>query len=159
MLPIAFANPLMLMALAALPALWILLRLIPPRPRRIDFPPLRLILDLIPTEETPARTPWWLTLLRLSIAAFVILMLSGPVWNPSGTATAGTGPMLLLVDNGWASARDWALRIRVAEDRIDAAERSGRSVAVVASAGAAGDISLASPAQARQKLRALRPEP
>ena len=58
MLPLAFTSPLMLMALVALPVLWILLRLIPPRPRRIDFPPLRLILDLVPTEETPQRTPW-----------------------------------------------------------------------------------------------------
>ncbi len=63
-LPLGFAQPLVLLGLLALPALWWLLRLIPPRPRQIAFPPTRLLFDIAPREETPARTPWWLTLLR-----------------------------------------------------------------------------------------------
>ena len=65
-LPLAFAQPLVLLGLLSLPVLWWLLRLIPPRPRRINFPPARLLFDIAPKEETPARTPWWLTLLRLA---------------------------------------------------------------------------------------------
>jgi hypothetical protein len=159
MLPIAFANPMMLLALAALPALWILLRLIPPRPRRIDFPPLKLILDLTPTEETPARTPWWLTALRLAIAALVILMLAGPVWKPTGAVAPGSGPLLLVIDNGWAAARDWSLRARVMEDRVAAAQSAGRPVAILATAEPPGDVSLGTGAAARERLRALKPEP
>src|SRR5262249_2579119 len=68
-LPLAFAQPLVLLGLLALPALWWLLRLIPPRPRQIAFPPTRLLFDIAPREETPARTPWWLTALRLALAA------------------------------------------------------------------------------------------
>ena len=60
-LPLGFAEPLVLIGLLTLPVLWWLLRLIPPRPRRIDFPPTRLLLEIAPREETPARTPWWLT--------------------------------------------------------------------------------------------------
>ena len=56
-LPLGFAEPLVLVGLLTLPVLWWLLRLIPPRPRRIDFPPTRLLLDIAPREETPARTP------------------------------------------------------------------------------------------------------
>jgi len=37
-LPIGFAQPLVLIGLLTLPVLWWLLRLIPPRPRRLDFP-------------------------------------------------------------------------------------------------------------------------
>ena len=59
-LPLAFAAPLVLGALVLLPVLWRLLRVTPPRPRQIAFPPLRLILDLAPREQTPARTPLWL---------------------------------------------------------------------------------------------------
>ena len=65
-LPLGFAQPLVLLGLLSLPVLWWLLRLMPPRPRRIDFPPTRLLFDIAPKEETPARTPWWLTLLRLT---------------------------------------------------------------------------------------------
>src|SRR5215470_7740178 len=64
-IPLAFAEPLILLGLLSLPILWWLLRMVPPRPRRIDFPPTRMLFDIIPKEETPARTPWWLTLLLL----------------------------------------------------------------------------------------------
>ena len=37
-LPLGFAQPLVLLGLLSLPVLWWLLRLIPPRPRRIAFP-------------------------------------------------------------------------------------------------------------------------
>ena len=37
--------------------MWLLLRVTPPQPRRIDFPPLKLVADLLPQRETPARTP------------------------------------------------------------------------------------------------------
>src|SRR5258708_15660227 len=57
-LPLGFAQPLILLGLLSLPVLWWLLRLIPPRPLRIEFPPTRLLLTIKPKEDTPARTPW-----------------------------------------------------------------------------------------------------
>ncbi len=80
-LPLGFAQPLVLLGLLSLPVLWWLLRLVPPRPRRIDFPPTRLLFEIVPKEETPARTPWWLTLLRLAMATLVIVAAAGPLWN------------------------------------------------------------------------------
>ena len=68
-LPLAFTEPLLLIGLVSLPVLWWLLRVMPPRPRRIEFPPTRLLFDIAPREETPSRTPWWLTALRLLAAA------------------------------------------------------------------------------------------
>ena len=81
-LPLSFAEPLLLLGLLSLPVLWWLLRVMPPRPRRIEFPPTRLLFDIAPKEETPSRTPWWLTALRLLAAALVILAAAGPIWNP-----------------------------------------------------------------------------
>ena len=77
-LSLGFAEPLVLIGLLTLPVLWWLLRLVPPRPRRIEFPPTRLLLDVVPREETPARTPWWLTLMRLALAALLIFAAAGP---------------------------------------------------------------------------------
>src|SRR5262249_32406891 len=45
-LPLGFAQPLVLLGLLSLPVLWWLLRLIPPQPRRIAFPPTRLLFDI-----------------------------------------------------------------------------------------------------------------
>src|ERR1700744_1380809 len=93
LLPIGFAEPLVLVGLLTLPVLWWLLRLIPPRPRRIDFPPTRLLLDIAPKEETPARTPWWLTVLRLLLAALIIVAAAGPLWHPPLATTSTRAPL------------------------------------------------------------------
>jgi hypothetical protein len=43
---LGFLSPWMLIALGILPLLWLLLRLTPPRPMRLDFPPTRLLIGL-----------------------------------------------------------------------------------------------------------------
>ncbi|HEV2559964.1 MAG TPA: DUF4159 domain-containing protein [Microvirga sp.] len=157
-LPLTFAAPLVLTALAALPAIWLLLKITPPQPTRVDFPPLRILADLLPERETPARTPWWLLVLRLLLAAFLILAAAGPVWNPSATDERG-GPMLLLVDNGFTAAHDWRERLNIALERVEAAGRDGRSVAVVGLADRAGDIQPGTPGAALERVRTYNPQP
>ena len=100
-LPLGFAQPLVLLALLSLPVLWWLLRLIPPQPRRIDFPPTRLLFDISPKEETPRRTPWWLTLLRLTLATLVIIAAAGPLWNPPVATSSAKASLALLIDDGF----------------------------------------------------------
>ncbi len=53
---LGFANPILLVALAALPAIWWLLRVTPPRPAREIFPPLAILARLAKREETPATS-------------------------------------------------------------------------------------------------------
>src|SRR6478609_9404338 len=113
-LPIAFSAPLALTALALLPALWLILRVTPPRPRRIDFPPLKIMADLIAKREMPAHTPWWLLALRMAIAALAIMAVAGPVWNPPVATAPTRGPVLLLIDNGFGAATDWPERVALA---------------------------------------------
>lgn len=158
-LPIAFSAPLALAALALLPALWLILRVTPPRPRRIDFPPLKIMADLVAKRELPAHTPWWLLALRMAIAALVILAVAGPIWNPPREAAALRGPLLLLVDNGFGAAADWPERLAIAESRVAAAGREGRPVAIVGLAETPGDIALSEPRAALDRLRALPLQP
>nr|WP_246733171.1 DUF4159 domain-containing protein [Methylobacterium sp. BTF04] len=159
-MPLTFAAPLALAALVALPALWFLLRVTPPRPQRIEFPPLRIMADLLAKRETPARTPPWLLILRILAAACLVLAVSGPVWNPSGiVAASGRTPLLVLIDNGFSAAHDWRDRLRVATDAIEAAARDGRPVAVVALAEPAAAFEAKVPAAALDRLRAIAPRP
>src|SRR6202035_4622090 len=102
---LAFASPWLLAALAALPVIWWLLRVTPPAPLRVRFPAIRLLLGLTPREETPARTPLWLIVLRTVLAALIIVGLAHPLINPR-TPLAGSGPLILVIDDGWAAARD-----------------------------------------------------
>jgi hypothetical protein len=158
-LPLAFAEPLVLFALLGLPVLWWLLRLVPPRPRRIDFPPTRLLFDIAPKEETPARTPWWLTLLRLLLAALIILAAAGPLWNPPIATSAERLPLALLIDDSWSAAATWPVRIGTAEDLIARAEQDNRAVALIPLSETKRDVSLETPASARVRLRELAPKP
>ena len=158
-LPLGFAQPLVLLGLLALPALWWLLRLIPPRPRQIAFPPTRLLFDIAPREETPARTPWWLTLLRLALAALMIFAVAGPLWNPPLATATKAAPIALLIDDAWGAAATWDVRLRTADELIVRAEADGRGVAIVPLSEPGRDISLETPGAARVRLRQIRPKP
>ena len=57
-LPLAFGAPLVLFALLALPIIWYLLRLTPPKPQQEIFPPTRILATLLKREETPAQSPY-----------------------------------------------------------------------------------------------------
>lgn len=156
-LPLTLSAPLVLAGLVALPAIWLLLRVTPPQPRRIDFPPLKIFADLLPQQESPARTPWWLLLLRLVAAALLIMAATGPVWNPG--AASGTGPLLVILDNGFPAAHDWRERLGFARERVEAAVRDGRPVAVLATADRPAAIEPTAPAAALERIRAVKPQP
>jgi hypothetical protein len=158
-LPLGFAQPLVLLGLLSLPVLWWLLRLIPPSPRRVDFPPARLLFDIVPKEETPARTPWWLTLLRLTLATLLIIAAAGPLWNPPLATTQASAPLALLIDDGWGAAATWDTRVRTGEDLISRAETDGRGVAIIPLSDIGRDISLETPGAARVRLRQIKPKP
>ncbi len=158
-----FATPWVLLALVVLPALWWLLRVTPPSPRRETFPAVRLLMGLSPTAETPSRTPWWLLLLRLTAAGLVIVGLARPVLDTGGSLP-GSGPLLLVVDDGWASAVDWPRLLTAAGAVLDRAEHDGRTIGLLATAPTeAAAPPAASPAlpvpEARTRLAALRPKP
>ncbi len=134
---LAFVSPWLLVALAALPIIWWLLRVTPPAPRRIAFPAIRLLLGLVPREETPARTPLWLILLRMLLAALVILAVAHPLLNPQAHL-ASTGPIVLVVDDGWAAAHDWPARQAALAELLAEAEREDRQVVLVTTAPSGG---------------------
>ncbi len=161
--PIGFAAPGMLLALLLLPALWWLLRITPPMPRLVRFPPVRFLFGLQSKEETPAAAPLWLILLRLGMAAILILGLAHPLLNP-GARLAGEGPLLLVIDDGWAAAGNWPLRQTAMQDVLDRAAREDRPVIVLTTApGEAGRKPALSevlrPEEARGLASALEPKP
>src|SRR5207248_134338 len=160
---LAFVSPWLLVALAALPIIWWLLRVTPPAPRRIAFPAIRLLLGLVPHQETPARTPLWLILLRMTLAALAIVAVAHPLFNPQ-SRLASTGPVLLVLDDGWTAARDWPARQTAALDLLAEAEREDRQVVLVTTAPAAMDQPPAAlgpmrAADARAAVETLQPKP
>jgi hypothetical protein len=160
---IGFVTPAVLLTLLLLPAVWWLLRITPPAPRIIRFPAIRLLRELVTREETPARTPLWLILLRMLLAALLIVALAGPILRPS-SAPPGRGPEIIVVDTGWPAADNWSAIKSAMLAEIDRAERAGMPVVIVPTARtAAGNpvdaIGPMAGPQAKRTAETLEPMP
>ncbi|MGR3805935.1 DUF4159 domain-containing protein [Marinibacterium profundimaris] len=127
---IGFSAPWLLLALLALPVLWIILRAVPPAPIRRRFPGVALLLGLSDEDTVTDRTPWWLLLLRVLAVAAVIVGLAGPVLNPQRDA-GGRGPLLILLDGTWAGATRWSEKQDLVAAQLAEAGRANRPVAVL----------------------------
>jgi hypothetical protein len=160
--PLAFLNPWLLAALLTLPVIYWLLRAVPPRPTQIEFPPTRILVGLESDEKTAEKTPWWLTLIRLLVATFVILALAEPVLNPSRDAPLkGEGPVVIFADNGWAAASRWPERASVIERIIDTSQDNRRPVIIIGTAATSKlpSAKIEPPDDARSTAAALLPQP
>ena len=127
---LGFTAPWLLLALLALPVLWLILRAIPPAPLRRRFPGVALLLGLSDDDTVTDRTPWWLLALRMLAVAGLIVGLAGPVLNPDPSRQAGRGPVLFLLDGTWAGAPEWPQRVEFLDQALAQAARDGRPVAV-----------------------------
>ncbi len=161
--PITFAMPWALAALVGLPALWWLLRMTPPAPRRIRFPPFAFLAGLASSEETTARTPWWLLVLRLALVLALILGCAQPLINAE-SGFAGQGPVVLIVDDGWAAAKDWPRKRATMLTLGERAVRENRPLIAVTTAPESAErpqpaARLLPPAEALATLEGLRPKP
>lgn len=160
---LSFVAPAALLGFLSLPILWWLLRVIPPAPRRIRFPAVRLIMQLVNPEESSAKTPLWLAILRIVALSLIILAAAHPLMN-AGTEMDSGGPLVLVIDDDWAAARNWDDRQTVLANLIDQAERENRAVAVVttapdANAGRRNADSLLTAEAAREIVLSLKPKP
>ncbi len=122
--PFLFGAPLALFGLIALPVIWFILRATPPSPKEAELPSLRLLDDVDPREETPARTPWWVLLLRFAAATAAIIGLALPVYAPGAQpGEATSGPVMIVIDNGWESAERWSELRNAAASTMDGEAR------------------------------------
>jgi hypothetical protein len=93
----------------------------------------------------------------------VIIALAHPLLNPQAQLS-GSGPLVLVVDDGWAAARGWEQRRRTLESLLDRAERANRPTMLLATApGMSGEAPrpsrLARASETRTLVAALQPKP
>lgn len=136
---LTFLSPGLLAALAALPLLWWLLRVMPPRAKTVHFPALFLLKDITAKLKTTAHTPWWLLLLRCLAAGLFILAFAEPVLHPAEELPGGRGSVVMVVDNGWAAAAHWPARLAKMKETLRRVQRSGRPIVLLPTAPDASD--------------------
>lgn len=134
--PLGFLTPWLLAGLAALPVIWLILRAMPPAPKLVRFAGTRLLAGLRDPHPVARHTPWWLLLLRVLAIAALILGFAGPVWKPAPDQ-AGQGPLLIVMEAGWAAAPDWPQRQARAIRALERAAAAGQPAAVLVADGRA----------------------
>ncbi|WP_270374527.1 DUF4159 domain-containing protein [Marinicauda sp. Alg238-R41] len=160
--PLAFAAPLALLGLLALPLLFMVLRATPPSPSNVVFAPIRLLRQIARTPETPQTTPLWLIVLRLVLAALLVIALARPVWRPDTEAGADL-PVLVVLDSGWTSASNWRAMTGEARSALERASASGRDAALILTAQAnrseeASELRFAPARESLARLAAVEPQ-
>ena len=100
----SIAAPWALVGLVSLPLIWWLLRLRPPVPTRLVFPPLELLRRLVGRKESPARIPLWLLALRLLMAIAFVAAAAHPLIDAE-TRLFGDGPLYLIIDDDWGEIK------------------------------------------------------
>lgn len=160
---VTYINPWVLSGALVLPLLLLLMKMRPPAPTSVPYAPVKLLKNVRRNEESPEQVPWWLRQLRLTTAAFAIVALAHPLINPE-EPLKGEGPLLLVVDNGWASAGNWQARVAAMNTLIDKAERESRSVVILTTAKNSTDNPVLasgqlSPGEARGLANTLEPQP
>ena len=157
---LVFGSPWLLVALAALPVLWWLLRFTPPMPKTERFPAIALLMKLAPAREDPQRMPRWLLALRILLASLIIFALADPVLRAPGAATSNA-PLLIVLDDGDAAAGDWETRRAAVLALAEEAERADAPVAILTTAPRLSlpGIERMNGKDARARLAALAPVP
>ena len=156
--------PWMLLGIPAVAALWWLMKSTPMKPVRQIFPGISLLYNLKTEEQTPTRMPWWQYIPITLAAASVIGALAKPEWNQQQTPLSGSGPVMLVVDNGWAAARHWKARTEQLDHLIARAERAGRTIMIIPTAAPqdGSPIAVQGPvgaAEARQLVARMKAHP
>lgn len=154
---LGFTTPWLLLGLLALPLIWVLLRAVPPAPKRQFFPAVTLLLGLRDRDNQSDRTPWWLLLLRMLALAAIIIGFAGPVLNPNQQTRRST-PLLLMLDASWAGAENWQATQEQIETHLTLAAQNNRPVAVLRLSDPK-EIQFQAASSWLQKLPDLKPRP
>lgn len=158
-LPFVFTSPYILFGLLALPAIWWLLRHHPAAPQGGGFSA---------AENSGHRAEARGNALEKPVVADIAahrarrrrdFRAGRSGGEPRNNSIAGTGPLVLVVDNSWASATDWQRRVETAQALIGDAERADRPVSISFTADAEHDAVPATTAVALDKLAAAKPKP
>ncbi len=155
---LTFLSPWFLAALPAVPALWWLMRRTPRPPEKVDFPAVRFLFNLESKNLQPMRMPLWQQMLRYTAFACVMMGLAQPRHNPE-PPLEGKGPLKMVIDNGWPSARLWEQSRQKQESILARLEEEGRPVVIIPSAAPGQASSTLDATEARKFIKDLTPMP
>lgn len=131
--PVDFEDPEWLAALLLLIPFYMIMRSVPPKAKEEDFPFIKMLFDLTTDEQETDKMPWWQRAVNLAAVSAVAIAAAGPniLDNPN---FENEGPVLIAVDNGWASGPEWNERVESMISIVRHAHNDGRQVMILPTA-------------------------
>ncbi len=155
---LTFANPWLLSLILSLPLLWWILKILPPKPKELDFGGCYFLNDLKTTEKAAQKTPWWVLLIRICIIAFIITAFSAPHekithYQPNDNTT------IIIIDNDWASAQNWEDLKNQAKLILEENLNYKKEVKIIATTAPSDSFHFTKRAEAIDVINTLKPHP
>jgi len=159
---LTFGNPIALWSLLSIPGVWLLLKIYPPSPKIVTFPPLNFLLKINNDQQTSSNAPLWLLLYRILFLILLIFTFANPIYNTKPIFEK-TGPLILLIDNGWSSTTNWESKKEKIYEYINHAEQNNKSIIISLTAQqnkpSDQNFELLSASKARSIIETLMPVP
>lgn len=131
--PVDFDDPEWLAALLLLIPFYMIMRSVPPKAKEQDFPFIKMLFDLTTDEQDTDKMPWWQRAVNLAAVSAVAIAAAGPKILDTPNFE-GEGPVLIAVDNGWASGPEWNERVESMITIVRHAHNDGRQVMILPTA-------------------------
>ena len=160
---LTFLEPLAFMGVLILAIIWWFLRLVPPAPKTMKFSAVSFLEKISPASETSVLSPPWLLLLRVLLILLLILAAAHPVIKDK-VSFQNDGPVFIIIDNDWASAKSWEVKREIALEIVDKAEQDGRLVVLITAAdvikfGPNAEKNLTAGGEVRERIKQFKPKP
>ena len=154
----AYAPAIMAAAGAALPPAWWLLANLPPKPVDFPFPGIALFDDVAIAEQKPKTMPPWKKAICLTPIVAAAIAASNPQISQNYIATSGAEPIVIAVDDGWVSAKNWDARKEQLEALIREAESKGRKIVLLSNGAPEEHYEVMEAGEARAKILSWKPK-
>ena len=100
-----------LLALALVPIIWWVSRLVPMSPKRIIFPATRFLRNLMSERQAAKNAPIWLKILRAAGLILIILAVSNPIIRLKNQSTeAFPNKFIFVIEDSYSAAPDYDTR-------------------------------------------------
>ena len=129
---VQFAAPTLLLGVLAVAAPVLIHLLLRQKPRRVLFPPVRMLRKALASGQRAQRLHnLRLLLLRASVLAMAALLLAGPTCVPSSTTVGAAGPAahVLIIDDSWSMSYQITPDQALLDAALSSADTFCRSVA------------------------------
>ena len=127
---LAFTNYYALLGLLALPLIFLIIKSLPPSPKKMFFSSFYLINKLEKTSVTKNNIPFWLLIYRIILITLIVLFFSKPYLNSTAKTSDADAikSYVIIADIGWSMSKEWEKFKKIVNAISNEAEKKNKEI-------------------------------